>query len=302
MKEKKKTVWDSLSVLNIHISHSVHALRNMFTKLITGFGWCSEHYVGEEPKSEADCWAKKGLLFRQVRSKAWRSKIHSGTHRKKKLYFKQRAMDYGSAFYSTTVIQINISCCFTCHYKYCTVTWHDCRALPVSMLTSLWQRAEVKRSMHRWYLEGLARVYLLVSKRLSRKLLLASAPSVWKGIKGRRHTFSVPRGQGPSTAQLGLLRASRREGTPLVPRGQTTPRCCPAGHKMSGKGRAQMEECVRVSVFTDVILAYVKCKWKVRKCFNEGEDVGLTGFGPASRGNAAPCCDTRRSHSTSDMK
>ncbi|KAK5865084.1 hypothetical protein PBY51_016275 [Eleginops maclovinus] len=51
-------------------------------------------------------------------------------------------------------------------------------------------------------------------------------------------------GQGPSMAQLGLLRALRREGTPLVPRGQTTPCCCPAGHKMPGKGRTQMEAFV----------------------------------------------------------
>lgn len=77
-------------------------------------------------------------------------------------------------------------------------------------------------------------------------------------------------------AQLGLLRALRREGNPLVPRGQTTPRCCPTGHKMSGKGRAQMEECVCVDASTDVILGYVKCKCKVRKCFNTGEDIRLT--------------------------
>lgn len=50
--------------------------------------------------------------------------------------------------------------------------------------------------MHRWYPEDLATLYLFVSERLSwKKLLLASAPRVWKGIKRRRHTFLVPGGR-----------------------------------------------------------------------------------------------------------
>lgn len=56
--------------------------------------------------------------------------------------------------------------------------------------------------------------------------------------------FLATQGQGPSMAQLDLLRALRQEGTPLVPRGQTTPYCCPMGHIDSGKGSAQMEDCV----------------------------------------------------------
>ena len=67
--------------LNIHISHSVHALRNMLTKLITGFGWYTEHYV--EPKSEANCWAEKGPPFRRICTKARRCKILAATYRKK---------------------------------------------------------------------------------------------------------------------------------------------------------------------------------------------------------------------------
>ena len=67
-------------------------------------------------------------------------------------------------------------------------------------------------------------------------------------------------------AQLGSLRASRREGTPLVPRGQTTPCCCPAGHKMSGEGQGtDGGVCARVSVFTDAVLGYVNGKRKVCK-------------------------------------
>lgn len=60
--------------------------------------------------------------------------------------------------------------------------------------------------------------------------------------------FLATQGQGPSMAQLDLLRALRQEGTPLVPRGQTTPYCCPTGHIDSGKGSAQMEDCVFQSV------------------------------------------------------
>lgn len=97
--------------------------------------------------------------------------------------------------------------------------------------------------MHRLNVESPAGLYMLVSKRLSRKLLVARAQSVCKEIKGGRHAFLVPEGlQEPSMAQLGSLRASRREGNPLLPPGQTTPRCCPTGHKMSGNGRAQMEK------------------------------------------------------------
>lgn len=106
----------------------------------------------------------------------------------------------------------------------------------------LWQRAEVKWSMHRWYLEGLTSLYLFVSKRLSRQLLLASAPSVCKGIKGRRHIFSVPGGRDHpwrswacwepwgKRAPLWCL-----EGRPHPAAALKAPRCLArAGHRWKG--------------------------------------------------------------------
>lgn len=56
---------DSFFVLiwNTYITHSVHALNYTLTKLITGFGLEMEHYVGEEPKSEANCYGRKRVLF-----------------------------------------------------------------------------------------------------------------------------------------------------------------------------------------------------------------------------------------------
>lgn len=54
-KRKKLNSKDSLSILYIHISHNVHALRKLLTKLITGFSWGTKHYVGEKPKSEENC-------------------------------------------------------------------------------------------------------------------------------------------------------------------------------------------------------------------------------------------------------
>lgn len=91
-------------------------------------------------------------------------------------------------------------------------------------------------------MKDLTSLYLFIKKRLSRKLLRASAPSVRNNSKAA-HFLGTHR-QGSSMVQLGLLRALRQEGSPLVPRGQTTPYCCPTGHKMSGKGSAQMEDCV----------------------------------------------------------
>ncbi|KAK2849405.1 hypothetical protein Q5P01_009239 [Channa striata] len=64
-------------------------------------------------------------------------------------------------------------------------------------------------------------------------------------------------------AQLGMLRARRREGTAPGPRGgRTTPCCCPTGHKMFGEGRAQMEERAFVEAFTMGLLGCVKCNCK----------------------------------------
>ena len=134
----------------------------------------------------------------------------------------------------------------------------------------------MKCSMHRWYLEGPASLYMFVSKRLSGNFLPASSSERVKRKQSKATHFLSTLGQGPSVAQLGLLRALRREGNPLVPQGQTTPRCCPTGHKMSGKGRAQMEGSVCVDAFNDVMLGYVKCKCKVRECFNKGKDFRLT--------------------------
>lgn len=110
--------------------------------------------------------------------------------------------------------------------------------------------------------------------------LLAGASSVRSAIKGGQAThFLAARRLGPSMAQLGLLRAWRREGTPLVPGGQTTPCCCPAGHKMSGKAGAQMEEraCVRPSVRLPRVFVcqhfnrHVKCE--LLGCFSERQGV-----------------------------
>lgn len=63
-KGKKKSP-DSFFVLiwNTYITHSVHALNYTLAKLITGFGLEMEHYVGEEPKSEANCYGRKRVLF-----------------------------------------------------------------------------------------------------------------------------------------------------------------------------------------------------------------------------------------------
>lgn len=69
-------------------------------------------------------------------------------------------------------------------------------------------------------------------------------PECWWKSNSKAARFLDTAGQGQSTAQLGLLRALRQEGTPPMPRGQTTPRCCPKGHKMSGEARAQMEDCL----------------------------------------------------------
>lgn len=54
-RKEEREIEIAFPFLNIHISHSVHALRNMLSKLITGFSWCAEYHVGEEPKSEANC-------------------------------------------------------------------------------------------------------------------------------------------------------------------------------------------------------------------------------------------------------
>lgn len=52
----------------------------------------------------------------------------------------------------------------------------------------------------------------------------------WKGYIGTAvNLFGIP-GKGLSIMQLGLLKASRQEGTPLVLRGQTTPSCCHRPH------------------------------------------------------------------------
>lgn len=51
-----------------------------------------------------------------------------------------------------------------------------------------------------------------------------------------------------------------------MPGGQTTP-CCPAGHKMSGKGLAQMEERVCCGAHR-LVFGYVTNKCKVCKCSN----------------------------------
>ncbi|KAF3693674.1 hypothetical protein EXN66_Car009350 [Channa argus] len=116
--------------------------------------------------------------------------------------------------------------------------------------------------MHRWYPQGFASLYQFVSKRLSGKLFAGYCPECVKRTQRKPAHFLYTRGQGPSMAQLGMLRALRGEGTALVPRGQTTPCCCPTGHKMFGKGRAQMEECVLVNAFTMRFLRYVKFNCK----------------------------------------
>lgn len=55
---------------------SVHALNYMLTKLITGFGCCMEHYVGEEPKSEANCCSRKRALFTGEGAECGGAEIH----------------------------------------------------------------------------------------------------------------------------------------------------------------------------------------------------------------------------------
>lgn len=54
MKERNDSLEEIFSFPFFHTSHSVHALRNMGTKLNTGICLCPEHSVGEEPKSEAN--------------------------------------------------------------------------------------------------------------------------------------------------------------------------------------------------------------------------------------------------------
>lgn len=100
------------------------------------------------------------------------------------------------------------------------------------------------------------------------RLVSVEASSCQKSEKKKTRKaghFLATQGQGPSMAQLDLLRALRQEGTPLVPRGQTTPCCCPTGHIDSGKGSAQMEDCVFQSVHRCYIWIYQVAHISIRE-------------------------------------
>lgn len=117
----------------------------------------------------------------------------------------------------------------------------------------------------RWYLVGPVSFYLLVSKRLSRKLLLAS---MWKWVKGHRHTFSVPRDRDRPW----------RSWDCWEPGGERAPLWCLEGRPHPAAA-LQAIRClaktwhrwrtVCVMAFTDMILGYVKCKSKLHNCFNK---------------------------------
>lgn len=263
-RKEEREIEIALPFLNIRISHSVLALRNMLAKLITGFSWCTEYHVGEEPKSEANCWAEKGPLFRQRCAKAWRGKICSNLYEKESLFqsnyglwkivlFLQRALRY--------------------------LTWHEHTVLCVAVLTAM------------LYCDG------------EQKWSEACTDGIWKApvaciclsARGYQVNFCwlVPRvceKESKAGDTLSWYPRARdhawRSWACWEPWGERAPLWCLEGRphpaaalqatRCLARGRAQMEECVCVSVFTDVVLGYVNSKRKVCKWFNEGEDVRLT--------------------------
>lgn len=128
----------------------------MLIKLIIGFGWSTEHYVGEEPKGEANCWAEKEPLFRSLcKSVEVQKYMQQLTERE------QQALHYGRLLYPFTILQMLV---IICHYK-CNMSWRDstlCLCVDSNALS--WQR-EVKWSMHRWYLESSAVAFVCLSAR-----------------------------------------------------------------------------------------------------------------------------------------
>lgn len=144
---------------------------------------------------------------------------------------------------------------FSYHYSYYNTVWLRRTCVSLKEAETLW-------SMHRWYLEDFANLYLFVSKRLSRKLFCWLVPWVCERESKEDDKFPWYLGVGPTRGTAGHAESPEARG-----------------HR-SGALRADYtlllpyrpqdvwqwldtDGGVCVCDFTDVIFGYVKCDCKV---------------------------------------
>lgn len=90
----------------------------MLTKLITGFGCCMEHYVGEEPKSEANCCGRKRALFTGEGAEYGGAEIHRPPKRTK-----------NDSLFQISLSDWCFSLLFSCSSTFCKCFTHFCKML-----------------------------------------------------------------------------------------------------------------------------------------------------------------------------
>lgn len=148
--------------------------------------------MGEEPKSEENCWAVRILLFTHISANKYRCKI-----------FQQHGDE--TLFQTTSWGRFVPVLFFFCKYqptKYYNPTWlqsHDRMAVTGS-------RSEVKHAQMLAWICLSARGY-------QENFCVLSSKWTKRNQRKATHFFGT-RGHGPSVAQLGLLWALRREGHP----------------------------------------------------------------------------------------